>query len=137
MGFALVRNPLRSRQTTHLAFPGNTAAPSLLLPLFTPRPPVDIETESHSSCVLSVQDSVTLLNRLPLCQLPAGTTGRVCELTGEGHFRQRVRELGLGESTLVTKVSGRSTIICQVNGNRIALSHGAASQILVERTAHR
>lgn len=52
---------------------------------------------------------------------------------GEGQFRQRVRELGLGESTLVTKVSGRATIICQVNGNRIALSHGAASQILVEQ----
>ncbi|HEX2099304.1 MAG TPA: FeoA family protein [Candidatus Synoicihabitans sp.] len=71
--------------------------------------------------------------RLPLCQLPAGGRGRVCELQGEGQFRQRVRELGFGESTVVTKVSGRSTIICQVNGTRIALSHGAASQIVVER----
>jgi ferrous iron transport protein A len=76
-------------------------------------------------------DHSSTIDRLPLCQLPEGASGRVCELKGEGHFRQRVRELGLGESTVVTKISGRSTIICQINGNRVALSHGAASQILV------
>jgi len=72
------------------------------------------------------------ITRLPLCQLPAGALGRVCELAGEGEFRQRVRELGFGESAQVKKLSGRTTIICQVNGTRIALSHRAASQILVE-----
>jgi ferrous iron transport protein A len=77
-------------------------------------------------------DRLTQVERLPLCQLAPGTSGRVRELIGEGTFRQRVRELGLGESTLVTKVSGRSTIICQINGHRVALSHGAASQIVVE-----
>ncbi len=70
-------------------------------------------------------------NLLPLCQLPAGALGRVTELEGEGTFRQRVRELGFGESAEVKKVSGRSTIICQVNGTRIALSHDAARRILV------
>ncbi len=70
-------------------------------------------------------------DRLPLCQLPAGVSGQVCELTGEGAFKQRVRELGFGESATVTKISGRSTIICQVNGTRIALSHAAAQQILI------
>jgi len=70
---------------------------------------------------------------LPLCQLPAGCTGRVCQLTGEVEFCQRVREMGFGEAALVTKVSGRSTILCQVNGTRIALSHGAAQNILVEQ----
>lgn len=74
-------------------------------------------------------------HRLPLCQLPAGTTGRVCELTGEIEFCQRVREMGFGEASLVTKVSGSSTILCQVNGTRIALSHGAAMNILVEQLA--
>ena len=69
---------------------------------------------------------------LPLCQLPAGGSGRVCALMGEGAFRQRIREMGLGESCRVTKVSGRTTVICQLNGQRIALSHAAASQILVE-----
>lgn len=72
-------------------------------------------------------------HRLPLCQLPAGTTGRVCALTGESEFCQRVREMGFGEAALVTKVSGNSTILCQVNGTRIALSHGAAMHILVEQ----
>ncbi|MBL9206515.1 MAG: ferrous iron transport protein A [Opitutaceae bacterium] len=71
--------------------------------------------------------------RLPLCQLPAGASGRVYELTGEGQFKQRIRELGFGESAVVTKVSGQSPVICRINGTRIALSHGAASQILVER----
>jgi len=70
-------------------------------------------------------------NLKPLCQLSAGACGIVKELTGEGNFRQHIREIGFGESSLVTKISGRSTIICQLNGTRIALSHKAASQILV------
>ena len=69
---------------------------------------------------------------MPLCQLPAGATGRVCSLTGDIHFCQRVREMGFGESSCVTKVSGTTTILCQVSGTRIALSHAAASHILVE-----
>lgn len=72
---------------------------------------------------------------LPLCQLTAGASGWVRELIGEGQFRQRVRELGFGESASVTKISGQSTIICRVNGTRIALSHAAARQILVEPAA--
>ena len=69
----------------------------------------------------------------PLCQLTAGTMGRVCMLTGDVNFCQRVREMGFGESACVTKISGTSTIICQVSGTRIALSHAAASNILVEQ----
>ncbi len=75
--------------------------------------------------------------RLPLCQLPAGALGRVCELAGDAEFCQRVREMGFGESAFVTKVSGTGTILCQVNGNRIALSHGAAKSILVEPVGRR
>lgn len=70
---------------------------------------------------------------LPLCQLPAGGIGRVMNLCGDAAFCQRVREMGFGERALVTKVSGTATILCQVNGCRIALSHQAASQILVEQ----
>lgn len=69
---------------------------------------------------------------LPLCQLPAGSRGRVRELTGDSDFCQRVREMGFGESAFVTKIGGSGPFICQVNGSRIALSHGAAMQILVE-----
>jgi ferrous iron transport protein A len=45
--------------------------------------------------------------------------------------------MGFGESTYVTKVSGNRTILCQINGTRIALSHDAARQILVERIGSR
>ena len=73
--------------------------------------------------------------QLPLCQLPAGGKGRVLELSGDAQFCQRVREMGFGEAAIITKVSGQSTILCQVNGTRIALSHGAASRIRVEPLA--
>jgi ferrous iron transport protein A len=78
--------------------------------------------------------SLPLNPKLPLCQLPAGMSGRVCELKGDAHFCQRVREMGFGETVFVTKVSGSGPFVCQVNGNRIALSHSAAMLILVERT---
>ncbi|MBE7538071.1 MAG: ferrous iron transport protein A [Opitutaceae bacterium] len=102
---------------------------------------IDIETESHHlsrSLLMSSGEKVKPDDfRLPLCQLPAGECGRVYELVGEGTFKQRIRELGFGESSLVTKISGRSPVICCVNGTRIALNHGAASQILVERCVNR
>jgi len=68
----------------------------------------------------------------PLCQLAVGSTGRVCRLTGDDGFCQRVREMGFGEAALVTKISGNSTSLCLVNGTRIALNHRAAMAILVE-----
>ena len=70
---------------------------------------------------------------VPLCQLKSGAFGRVRELTGTAEFCQRVREMGFGEQSYVTKVSGNSTILCQVNGTRLALSHDAAKNILVEQ----
>lgn len=68
---------------------------------------------------------------LPLCQLPAGIMGRVHAITGDVSFCQRVRELGFGESAMITKIGGTGPFICQVNGTRIALGHGAAAQIVV------
>lgn len=74
---------------------------------------------------------------VPLCQMTPGALGRVRELVGPEDFCQRVREMGLGESTFVTKVSGEVTVLCQVEGNRIALSHRAAKGILVELMGRR
>ena len=74
---------------------------------------------------------------LPLCQLPAGVISRVRELKGNADFCQRVREMGFGESAFVCKISGNGPFICQVNGTRIALSHGAAMCILVEQLGRR
>ena len=76
--------------------------------------------------------SASLLHRSPLCQLPPGMTARVCELQGEENFRQRLREMGFGEASLVTKISGSTTSLCLVNSTRIALNHRAAMSILVE-----
>jgi len=53
-------------------------------------------------------------------------------INGDDSFAQRLREMGFGEAALVTKISGSSTSLCQVNGTRIALNHGAAMSILVE-----
>ena len=93
---------------------------------------------SLSIPVLASEMTPSPLNAvLPLCQLPAGTVGRVRELTGDTDFCQRVREMGFGESTFVTKIGGRGPFICQVNGTRIALSHGAAMCIMVEQLSRR
>ena len=73
------------------------------------------------------------LSASPLCQLPAGSSGRICALTGDDDFCQRLRELGFSEAKLVTKISGSTTSLCLVDGTRIALSHAAAMNILVER----
>ena len=74
---------------------------------------------------------------VPLCQLPAGGVGQVRKLSGDAAFCQLVREMGFGESAFVTKVSGNGTILCQVAGTRIALSHDAANNIIVEHIARR
>jgi ferrous iron transport protein A len=93
---------------------------------------------SLSIPVLEVEMTPSSLNPLlPLCQLPAGTMGRIRELTGDLDFCQRVREMGFGESMFVTKVGGSGPFICQINGTRIALSHGAAMCILVEQLGRR
>ena len=68
----------------------------------------------------------------PLCLLSAGATGRICEIKGDENFCQRLREMGFSEAGLVTKISGKTTSLCQINGTRIALNHGAAMNILVE-----
>ena len=75
----------------------------------------------------------TPLPVVPLCQLPAGATGRVFQLTGDEGFCQRVREMGFGEAAVVTKISGSATSLCRTNGTRIALNHDAARCILVEK----
>jgi len=72
-------------------------------------------------------------SRFPLCQLSAGATGRICEINGDENFCQRLREMGFSEATLVTKISGSTTSLCQVNSTRLALSHAAAMNIIVER----
>ena len=73
-----------------------------------------------------------LPQRMRLAELPNGAAGRVCELTGQAEFCQRLREMGVGESIIIERVSGQGTLLCQISNTRIALSEGAAQQIVVE-----
>src|SRR5688572_27555156 len=55
------------------------------------------ETESQYTRPTHWMTPLPLNPLLPLCQLPAGSMGRVRELTGDFDFCQRVREMGFGE----------------------------------------
>jgi len=74
----------------------------------------------------------TVQKLFALCEMPAGSTGRICQLKGDDNFNQRLREIGFGEAALVTKISGSSTSLCRVKSTRIALNHNAARCIWVE-----
>jgi ferrous iron transport protein A len=67
-----------------------------------------------------------------LTELPNGAAGRVCELAGQAEVCQRLREMGVGESIIIERVSGQGTLLCLVSNTRIALSEGAARHIVVE-----
>jgi ferrous iron transport protein A len=71
--------------------------------------------------------------RVRLTDLPVGEAGRVCSLEGKVDVCQRLREIGFCESAVIEKVSGASTLVCQVCGTRIALSDRAAQHIVVEQ----
>jgi ferrous iron transport protein A len=75
--------------------------------------------------------------RMTLTELPAGAAGRVCTLNAEPELCQRLREMGFCESAVIQKISGQSTLLCQVCGMRVALGEGVAKHITVEliRTA--
>jgi ferrous iron transport protein A len=70
--------------------------------------------------------------RMSLSDLPPGAAGRVYALQGEAELCQRLREMGFCESAVVQKISGQSTLLCQVCGMRIALGEGVARHITVE-----
>jgi ferrous iron transport protein A len=70
--------------------------------------------------------------RMTLTELPAGAAGRVCTLNAEPELCQRLREMGFCESAVIQKISGQSTLLCQVCGMRVALGEGVAKHITVE-----
>lgn len=70
--------------------------------------------------------------RMRLTEMPNGAAGRVCALEGQPEVCQRLREMGFGESAIIERVSGQGTLLCLVSNTRIALSAGAAEQIVIE-----
>ena len=71
--------------------------------------------------------------RIRLTDLPIGAAGRICDLEGEANVCARLREIGICESAVIEKISGRHTLLCQLCGTRIALSGSAAKHIMVEK----
>ncbi len=69
---------------------------------------------------------------MSLCELPCGILCRVATLCGEASLCQRLRELGLGESAIIKKMSGAGPFLCQINGNRMAIAREAAASMLVQ-----
>lgn len=70
--------------------------------------------------------------RMRLTELPAGASGRVCELNGEAGLCARLREMGFCEAAVIEKIAGQKTLLCNVCNARIALSDRAAETIVVE-----
>jgi ferrous iron transport protein A len=71
--------------------------------------------------------------RVRLTDLPVGAAGRICDLEGEANVCARLREIGICESAVIERISGKHTLLCQLCGTRIALSDSAAKYIMVER----
>ena len=70
--------------------------------------------------------------RMTLAEMPTGAAGRIHALNGAVEVCQRLREMGFCESAVVQKISGQSTLLCQVCGMRVALGEGVAQHITVE-----
>jgi len=71
--------------------------------------------------------------RVRLTDFPVGMAGRICDLEGEANVCARLREIGICESAVIERISGKHTLLCQLCGTRIALSDSAAKFIMVER----
>ena len=71
--------------------------------------------------------------RVRLSDLTSGEKGKVCDLQGDASVCSRLREMGFCEEAVVERVSGNSTMLCQVCGTKIALNGRAANHIVVEK----
>ena len=70
--------------------------------------------------------------RLTLADLPDGESGRVTGVNGRAELAQRLREMGFCESATIQKIRGKSMLICELCGVKVALSDRAAKKIEVE-----
>ena len=68
-----------------------------------------------------------------LCDLPAGTSGRICLLHGGKAFISRVAALGFttGAEVTVLQNYGRGPLLVSVRSARVALGRGEAAKIEV------
>ncbi len=69
---------------------------------------------------------------VPLCVLAPGVQAEIFKLGGKEAVNHRLRELGFCEAAKVTKISGKTTVVCEVCGTKMAMSHELAQLIQVQ-----
>jgi len=93
-----------------------------------------IATESQYLHTVVVPDVVKPLNPAPLSLASAccGQKLRVVSLPISGAECLRLRELGLCERSLVSKLGDGAAILCSFSGVRMAVGRALGAQVLVE-----
>ena len=75
-------------------------------------------------------------NIVSLAKLETNQSGKVIEFTAGPRLVHRLEEMGIRAGKKVTKISGmplRGPVVIQVGGTRIALGHGMAMKVIVEK----
>ena len=72
---------------------------------------------------------------VPLCLLAPGVQAEIFKLGGKDAVNHRLRELGFCEAAKVKKISGRTSVMCEVCGTKLALSQELAKLIQVQPLA--
>lgn len=79
------------------------------------------------------------MERIPLIKLKKGESGIIVAQHGGKFFGRRMSSLGLRPHAVVKMISSqlfRGPIIVQVGNSQVAIGHGMARRIYVERIGH-
>ena len=87
---------------------------------------------SRAICVaMSTNPPSSRPKTVSLSELVVGVQAEIVKLGGKDAINHRLRELGLCEAARVTKIAGRSTVMCEVSGTKLALGKELARLIRV------
>ncbi len=84
---------------------------------------------------MSINPPADCPKTLPLCLLAPGMQAEIFKLGGKEAINHRLRELGFCEAATVKKISGNTTVMCEVCGTKLALSKELALLIHVQPLA--
>lgn len=85
--------------------------------------------------VMSTNPTHDCPKTLPLCLLAPGMQAEIFRLGGQEAINHRLRELGFCEAAKVKKISGKTTVMCEVCGTKLAISKELAQLIHVQPVA--
>ena len=68
---------------------------------------------------------------ISLSELAPGVQAEIVKRGGKESINHRLRELGFCEAATVKKITGRSTVMCEVGGTKLALGKELAQLIRV------